>query len=1468
MRTNWAAIAQAARAADAAEAAAATGAGGAAAATTVPSSSSTSTASPSSTTPAVAAVAVAAARGPVPSVGTVATAAGASMSFRSWGGARSSAASDVGGPVAGSTASAAGPGSGGGSLVSGLVERAAGRLKAKGEKHKRGDYLLHMNPRGTLASGQAVGPVGIPVREILQQIYHHKRDKTVKDCWIYFLYTIVFVAVVYQINNSKDAYSTNAAVFSLFLDEEFVSRSAPMAASQPGYAPSWDGLGDGPRSTLVYGDDLLNDTFMATPQRQDSQLPLYTTASQFKKTFFDIGSFEEVRDWLTGPLYNNMYASTYYNGDPMPDSERGMLRHTLRIVGGVRLWQVRVTNASCSVLDSLGSAYERYMGGGASLSPADGSTCSAFFPGINEDTAPFGPGGRYKWTENGAASDANGLAGWGEATYGRSGYFVFLPNDPDVAGTILSDLMRDRWLGENMRALMVDFNLYNADTHLLTVSRFMVEFLPTGLFLTSYRLYTFKISLYATLADRMRAVGEVIVLLGCAFYLVQELLQLYRSRPRAKYFSDPANAFDLVLQACMLCCVIYWVYHILDVKSRTFNPDTVALPCADTAPSIPGAYGPPTCFEDLYGFAQNFNYAVTFAGFLGFLMSMKFFKYFSISRRMSTLWLTLARASQSLIAFTIGFTMMAAGFAFMGQMCFGSMVADFHTFESSFSALLRYPLGDFDYNALTRARPDMAAVFFVLYMALVFLVCMNMIVGIITVAFEEVNERLKVEEKWKHAGRNFEQHHLQKIRVRFRACARWLTLGKVGGDGADELMLASELHYLRLMGAFIERAEEVSRVDLLRYMEDVYKACPPGQNLYMGINELCSLARASATTQPMDPFCESSHRDAGIKARGVGGSMRSPGGGARQAGAAAGWRGVAARLCPCVPLGGEAAGGPGHAHRGANPLSSSSSGPGGAGGGGPGSVSVQVQNPLNAGSKGAGAASSAGSSGGSGASEERSLRRSNTLGSLRPGMTPAQVAAEKAAADAGALSPEDLEALHGHRCIAWRLVHAFYAYKDVTCLGKTERHQFWGDGIKALGANGGASSLSSSSNVKGSWEVTKLNRSHKPQRRIISVESDKDRYLITSRDPEHRLKRRFPISQVVQCEASLLHPTRAFLYIEASAREQREWDSYLAVTQDTVYDLQVRGGKGGEVLGPGTRSAYQGHDTTPHSHNTPNPFPLPSPPLPSLPHLTLRSSAPSRTGRASSTSSSASAQRCSRRRRASSRPPWAARRRPTRRVSSSGARPRASSAAGQARLPPPRGTRGRRSAAARSATRRRRSRGWVRTPPCRTLPACRRGGEASTATTPGRWWGPRTTCCCSRKSILRDSRARPSPSLPSSTQPVSPLSQTRGRGDPGRGTRRTGPRAPTTSTVGGTRRRGAPAEGVALASATAAPASATTTATASMTGPGTGGRSAPAPLAPGAAPRRWRRRRGGARPTSPTSSAPPRPRGPSRRPRG
>lgn len=893
----------------------------------------------------------------------------------------------------------------------------------------------------------------------------------VKDCWLYFIYTMIFVAVVYQINNSADSYSTNAALYDQFLDQEFL---------------------DG---------------------------------TTFKKTFFDINSFEELQSWVTGPLAEGLYQDVWYNGDPYSDNDREFLRGYLKLVGGVRLWQVRVSNNSCTVLQSIDSAYRTRFG-------RPGNACyGPVLPGKNADQLPFGPPEdptRYKF-KSVVGSEIRGLNGWGEISYGVGGYAVYLPPNRTTGFSIINDMLRDRFFDKNMRALAIDINFFNADTNLLTVSRFLLELLPTGLFLPSYRMYSFKLFLYATAADQARMAGEILVAAGCLYYMAVEVMQLWRSRPRCKYFSDPANAFDLMLQACMLSCIIYWVFHVRDTVLERFNvnvpcnfdevnvdaygsssecftgeaatqraasaapapaaPASAAAAAPDRSPSAP-PLNPAISAADLYTFAQNFNFFITFAGFLGLLMSMKFFKYFSISRRMNTLWLTLGKASQSLVAFTAGFCLMVGGFAFMGQMCFGSMVADFHTFESSFSTLLRYPLGDFDYAQLRDARPDMAAIFFGLYMSLVFLVCMNMVVAIITIAFEEINERLKVEERWKHAGRSYETHHLYRARVRCNACVRVFTCGWLGGDGTDQLQMDSEDYYLELMKKFIEDSESNSRVDLLRYMEDVHKSVPPGQNLYMGINEMCSLARD--TDQPIPLFCSNNHREArNATARRAPPSVPQP------------WWSVAS--CGCCAS-----------------CRRSSVASTGTGSGAPGDVPVVVSNPMGSGSTGG--------------------PRVNRHGSTASVTTVAGGLGAQAAKGIDWLKAE-----HHDKCIAWQLVHAYYAYKDVVCLGKTDRHQFWGDGLTAGG------------NVKGSWEVVKTNRSNVAQDRIISIEEDREGYLLTCRDMHFRLKRRVPITNIVQLEASVRHPNRAYVYIEAAQSTNPEgapgWDSYLAITQDTVYDL-------------------------------------------------------------------------------------------------------------------------------------------------------------------------------------------------------------------------------------------------------------------------------------------------------------------------
>lgn len=73
------------------------------------------------------------------------------------------------------------------------------------------------------------------------------------------------------------------------------------------------------------------------------------------------------------------------------------------------------------------------------------------------------------------------------------------------------------------------------------------------------------------------------------------------------------------------------------------------------------------------------------------------------------------------------------------------------------STLLRFPLGDFDYDGqLFQTRPALAPWFFVGFLAMIYLVSMNIAIAIITEYFDQVHEATKVSAV---AGRVRAAHH-------------------------------------------------------------------------------------------------------------------------------------------------------------------------------------------------------------------------------------------------------------------------------------------------------------------------------------------------------------------------------------------------------------------------------------------------------------------------------------------------------------------------------------------------------------------------------------------------------------------------------------------------------------------------------------------------------------------------------------
>lgn len=951
-----------------------------------------------------------------------------------------------------------------------------------------------------------------------------------------------------------------------------------------------------------------------------------------------MGQVEEYSQWISTVFLPTFYRDQWYNGDPYGPAEVGYLRNYLQIIQGARIWQARVSNTtSCNQEQSSSIAYAQRF------KPRGGGCYGEYDFGTTSDTKPFGPPGaptRYQYFAP-VASTVEGLSGFGVEDYGNGGYFVYLPGPENRTQglAIAQQLLRDRFIDKQTRMVSIDANLYNPDTGYLTVSRFTVEFLKTGKVLPSYKLYSIKMLLYETPADRIRAAGEVFVVLMTLFYLWRELKQMRQAKPWYKYFLDWANFFDLSLQVLMLLCVAFW---ILQVTNPLRNAFTATALCTASATPTPNGYGFSTCYLDMFNLARNFQYAVTTAGVLGLCMVLKFFKFFALSRRMNTLWLTLSKAASSLAGFAVGFSLVVAGFSFFAQQAFGALVEDFHTFPSSFSTLMRYPLGDFDYGALRQSRPDIAPLFFFLYIILVLLVSMNMVIAIITAAFEDVSRGLKMEEKWKHVTSSYWLHVLKKTRrytlmafMLFRyvcgnriaqvlcccgtcvttksttfasheprkardTSAGALSTAATTGSGGSSLggglpgsgsgsgiqsksirinplhaagsetldpveaelnALSAEATFVALVRRFISDSEAQSHSDLLAYFEEIHKTTGSGKNLYIGLNELCALCRDPDV--PLDPFCKVGHRW-----RLLGKFVVSKAQQAQQAGLAANSSSKARTcmrrfFCCCGCKSGEeltldalddlemGTGGLGGSGSGSSGGSSSSSGEAK-----PAGKAAWTHNPLRdaeAPSSSPSPDSSSSSANGS-ASAGRPAAGSST--------STATSVLGNSATSGDPYSIEMIKSVVKPKCVAWKMIQAYNAYKDVLLLGPSERHAFFNDKSMDGGANGdedGSDGGEASNRLtpgKQQWQVVKINRNDTRQRRCISVRPEGGTVVVYNHDLKGSMKRRFLISQVMQVEASIPNPRRCFVYIEAEPElEAGDPLSRFAVVADTVYDL-------------------------------------------------------------------------------------------------------------------------------------------------------------------------------------------------------------------------------------------------------------------------------------------------------------------------
>ena len=434
-------------------------------------------------------------------------------------------------------------------------------------------------------------------------------------------------------------------------------------------------------------------------------------------TFEDMRSVDDAVDWLENGFIETFFpAERWYNGERIPEGERGFLRMYNKKLSGFMLKQkrVRVNTGDCE-----GS--KRFSKFTPKCYPDSRD------PGTSSK-APFGPSHdptKYRY-ENFATGGA---------------FAVSFPLDRKQALATLDELRRDLFIDKQTRRLELDLTVYNAAYRLFSIVVLKIDVRASGTLRTGIQFYTFPIEMYTTELDMFRAVLEMIFLLFVVSSVSNELFEMASLRWEhgrvfletkwKEYLSDYGNVIDIVR---LLLWEVSQLWFLRIITNEAALDLTLPLPEGQIRP---GLYD--------VGVLWRVYSQLNATSVLVCLFTV--FRFLNLSPQYGTLVRTITRAAPALAKFALMFCLIFGFFAVMGQLMFGTALAEWATIWSATQILFQMMTGEYGYEPLLKVDPYMAPVFYYSYLVLVFFLLLNILLAILMDTYAIITEELDKQEQ-------------------------------------------------------------------------------------------------------------------------------------------------------------------------------------------------------------------------------------------------------------------------------------------------------------------------------------------------------------------------------------------------------------------------------------------------------------------------------------------------------------------------------------------------------------------------------------------------------------------------------------------------------------------------------------------------------------------------------------------------
>ncbi|DAZ93029.1 TPA: hypothetical protein N0F65_010876, partial [Lagenidium giganteum] len=314
--------------------------------------------------------------------------------------------------------------------------------------------------------------------------------------------------------------------------------------------------------------------------------------------------------------------------------------------------------------------------------------------------------------------------------YGKGGYAVYLPRDNEAAAREIVKQLKDTFLTESTRYMVINFSFFNPRSNIFTFIQALFEMSDTDYMETTARVKSFRIFSHYKDAHFVRDNIFLIVLILATFALIMKEIGDVREHGIAKYIHSLWNILDMLQLVLLVVFIERWItYLVMSEQARKDLLRVVSMDCSGPASDQEAAAA---CYVNLQPIAWVFSAITDYAAALALVSVAIVFKYLRLNTRLNLLWRTLRFAAKDLLAFVVIFFTMFFGFAVMGFLLFGSSVRQYHSLSTSLTSCFQMLLGAFDYNEMYDSNPAMAGLFFFSFMISIYLICVNMFIAIMS----------------------------------------------------------------------------------------------------------------------------------------------------------------------------------------------------------------------------------------------------------------------------------------------------------------------------------------------------------------------------------------------------------------------------------------------------------------------------------------------------------------------------------------------------------------------------------------------------------------------------------------------------------------------------------------------------------------------------------------------------------------